>query len=339
MKHWHVTDHATARVALGHPDLSRSPHLRQADDPLEQHVLNLDGEAHARMRAALAAALDASLPAAVAAVRSRAAQLLAGFDGEVDVAARFARPLVLHLLDHVLDLTGGDERELLWWHTVALDMEARRADTVEIHRRVGDLVARRRAEPGPDVISRLAADELPVEQVIATVWFAFDAGYVNTVNFLGLSLLALAAAPAEYAWLRAHPHAVPGAVDELLRFAEPSGRASMRVAARDTEVGDVPVPASTTVWIHRAAANRDPARFPGGNRLDLQRPVGGSLAFGAGRHFCLGAELVRACADLTLVALIQIVAELAPTPRTPLDWDFPAALPLTVRPVRPAMSD
>jgi cytochrome P450 len=273
--------------------------------------------------------------------------LLARLDGEVDVAGHFARPLVLGLLDEVLGLSdpaddsdrGPDGTELAWWHEAALAMEGRGADTAAIAGRVRSLLERRRTDSPRGVFAALGAGGLPDDVAIATAFFAFDAGYVNTVNFLGLALLALARFPDQYQWLRAHPHAVPGAVDELLRFAEPPARASMRVAAQDVQVGVLEIAAGTTVWISRARANRDPARFPGGERLDLARPAAGSLAFGAGPHYCLGAGLVRAVADLTLLALLDRVEELAPTPRTPATWDFADPLPLAVRPLRPTMSD
>lgn len=335
----HVTDHATARAALTCPALTRAPEVRGATDPLERHVLNLEGEEHERARTAVAAALDEALPSVLPAARARAVHLLAGLAGEVDVAGHFVRPFVLTLLDDLLGLSDAEGEGLEWWHGAALAMEGRGVDTGAVAGRVRDLVERRRADPRPGVVSTLAAAGLAEEVTVATVFFAFDAGYVNTVNFLGLALLALARFPEQYRWLRTRPDAVPGAVDELLRFAEPPARASMRVAARDVRVGDLDIAAGTTVWISRARANRDPARFPGGDRLELGRPASGSLAFGAGAHYCLGAGLVRAVADLTLLASIDRIEALEPTSGTPASWDFADPLPLRVRPVRPVMSD
>ncbi len=328
-----VTGYAAARTALTHPDLSRAGAIGDPPEPLALHVLNLEGADHRRVRTAVAAAVERRTPDVLPLVAPTAGRLLTGLDGEVDLAGAFVRPHVLLVLDALLGLAD-DERELGGWHDCALALEAM-PDLVphpEIERRVRDLVARRRGSGRGDVVSLLAdGSELAAGELVATVFFLLSAGYVNTVNVLGLSLLALAREPDQYAWLREHPDAVSTASEELLRIAEPRGRASLRIATRDLDLGGVPVAAGATVWVHRGRADHDPARFPDPDRLDLRRGAG-SLAFGAGAHYCLGASLVRTILDLTLLAVVERVAELRPTRRTPPNWDFPDELPLMVVP-------
>jgi cytochrome P450 len=92
---------------------------------------------------------------------------------------------------------------------------------------------------------------------------------------------------------------------------------------------DVPVPAGTPVSLILAAANRDPARFPGPDRYDLYRSGPGHLAFGSGAHFCAGKWFARAQIAIMLETLLDALPDLrlaeVPTFR---GWEFraPAAV-------------
>ena len=96
----------------------------------------------------------------------------------------------------------------------------------------------------------------------------------------------------------------PAAVEELLRF-DSSVQVARRVVLRDTVIAGVPVAAGQRVIVCLGAANRDPARFADPDRLDLARSDGGSLSFGGGIHYCLGAPLARLEAQVALPALIR----------------------------------
>ncbi|MDQ0990282.1 cytochrome P450 [Streptomyces sp. V3I7] len=76
-------------------------------------------------------------------------------------------------------------------------------------------------------------------------------------------------------------------------------------------IGEVTVPAGETAWVSLSAANRDPARFPDPDRLDLGRDTSGHLALGHGIHYCLGAPLARAETEIALAALLERFPDLA----------------------------
>jgi cytochrome P450 len=65
------------------------------------------------------------------------------------------------------------------------------------------------------------------------------------------------------------------------------------------------VPAGEWVIIALPSANRDPARFPGPDRLDLGRDTSGHVAFGHGIHYCLGAPLARMETAVALSTLLD----------------------------------
>ena len=83
------------------------------------------------------------------------------------------------------------------------------------------------------------------------------------------------------------------AVEESLRL-EPPVALQPRTAPRGAVLGGVDIPAGAWVLFGIASANRDAAVFEAPDRFDLDRPKQGSLAFGAGTHFCLGSHLARA---------------------------------------------
>ena len=312
--------------------LTRSAAVLDPASPLTTHVLNLEGAAHRAVRAAVSNALDACTSAVLPLVRPTAAALLDRLDGEVDLAAAFVRPFTLTIVDALIGLAD-DDAQLKWWHDAAIALETGlRPDGPSVLRdRIAQLVAARVTAPRLDVISQLSGvPGLGEDELHATIFFAFSAGYVNTANFLGRSLIALAAHPDQFGWLREHPDGVSDAVEELLRYSDPPGRASMRVAARDTTVAGNAVVAGTVVHVFRSRANRDAARFSRPDDLDLRRKGRSALAFGAGAHYCAGAGLVRSVADLALLTLAEHVRAIDIVPRTNLAWDFPDELWLAV---------
>jgi cytochrome P450 len=108
------------------------------------------------------------------------------------------------------------------------------------------------------------------------------------------------------------PSLLLAAVEELLRFTNPVNHATDRFTTEDLPIGDVVVPAGEWVLIASSSANRDPARFPDPDRLDLCPDTGGRVAFGYGVHYCLGAPPARMEAEVALGALLARFPGLSP---------------------------
>lgn len=119
------------------------------------------------------------------------------------------------------------------------------------------------------------------------------AGHDTTSSVIGGGLLALLDAPDQLALLRAEPALVHQAADELIRYVSPV-KHFMRTCRRPFTLGEVTLQPGEHLLLSYASANRDETVFPDPERLDIRRENAASqLAFGFGRHFCLGAHLAR----------------------------------------------
>jgi len=122
--------------------------------------------------------------------------------------------------------------------------------------------------------------------------------------FLASAWLALLTHSEQMELLRASPGLMPGAIDELLRYAGPA-RAQLRRATRPVQIGGCAIGIGDYAALMLADANRDPTRFRDPDRLDLFRDAAGHLAFGAGPHACVGAPLIRAAAGAATAAFVE----------------------------------
>jgi hypothetical protein len=143
-----------------------------------------------------------------------------------------------------------------------------------------------------------------------------QAGHETTADLTSMGTLALLRQRDQLELLRSEPQLMRPAVEELIRY-DTSVQISQRVTHQDVRLGDVTVPEGDVFVVLNGAANRDPARFPAPDRLDLRRPDNAHLGFGLGRHVCLGASLARAEVQVALAAVVQRLPnlELAADPR------------------------
>jgi cytochrome P450 len=111
-----------------------------------------------------------------------------------------------------------------------------------------------------------------------------------------MSFVMLCHHPSEMDRLRQEPGLIPGAVEEMLRWVQFAGSGNIplaRVTREEVRLGGVTIPEGETVLPLMSVANRDPAAFDDPDRLDLCRAPKPHIAFGAGAHHCLGAQLAR----------------------------------------------
>jgi cytochrome P450 len=119
------------------------------------------------------------------------------------------------------------------------------------------------------------------------------AGTETSTAAIAGTMLYGARSPELQAQVRAEPALIPSLVEEGLRLTAPA-QGLFRTATTDAEVGGVPIAEGQHLFLHYAAANRDPARFEQPLAFRLDRPDKRHLTFGRGPHVCVGAPLARA---------------------------------------------
>ncbi len=171
-----------------------------------------------------------------------------------------------------------------------------------------DLVAAKRARPGDDMLSVLIAardegDRLSEGELISFCIVLLAGGYGTTADRLAGLVHLLLEQPGRYRLLCREPERIPGAVEELLRYAQATVGANLRVATRDVLLGGVKITEGEAVIALTSSANHDEDVYTEPALLDLTRAAPAHLAFGHGAHFCVGAQLARVQLQEALAAL------------------------------------
>ncbi|MBL7552923.1 cytochrome P450 [Frankia sp. AgB1.9] len=170
--------------------------------------------------------------------------------------------------------------------------------TVEMALYAAGFAARRRTEPpSEDLTSLLLAGDFGGRTMSDLDYGSFfvqlvTAGNDTTQTMLSAGLSALLDHPDQLAALRADRALIPGAVEEILRWANPLHH-FRRTALADTELAGRQIRAGDRLATYFTAANRDEAVFDNPDAFDIGRSPNRHLSFGKGEHFCLGAHLAR----------------------------------------------
>jgi len=173
--------------------------------------------------------------------------------------------------------------------------------------------------PGDDLLSQLvmARDQgegLTERELRSTAGLVLAAGFETTVNLLGNGIALLSGNPDQLGVLRDDPSLWPNAVSEVLRYDSPV-LLTGRQATQDVEIAGTPVPADTRIVTVLAGANRDPEVFDDPDTFDVTRAnAEDHLAFGAGRHYCLGASLARMEGEIGLRSVFERFPDLKVLP-------------------------
>jgi cytochrome P450 len=137
----------------------------------------------------------------------------------------------------------------------------------------------------------------------------FIAANDTTVGMLAGGVNELLAHPEQFADLRADRSLLPGAVEEILRYANPL-HYFRRTAMTDLEIGGQQISAGQKVALYYTSANRDEAVFADPQRFDIRRSPNPHLSFGLGEHYCLGVHLARLEGRVFLGELLDAFASI-----------------------------
>ncbi len=244
--------------------------------------------------------------------------------GTHHVLRDFASPLSVRLIADVLGTMPGDETRLERWsesffylfnaipsHEVREELDQA---LTEFRAYLRPLVAERTARPRDDLVSRLAAQAsggggLTEAQVVDNCMLLFADGLENVDRAIGNAIYALLEHPGELRKLRANPASMSAAVDECLRFESPAQYIG-RIAGEDVDLSGVTISAGSAVLLALGSANRDPEAFERPDSLDIMRSPNPHLAFGRGRHSCIGGPLVELQMREALDCLLRAVPDM-----------------------------
>lgn len=266
---------------------------------------------------------------------------------EIDFVRDFAEPLPITVIAELLGVPAQDRNRFKSWSTVLgtlLDPVASPFGLKELEASFGDmseyfqsLFDARRKEPRDDLMSALVSaedggDSLSSQELLSVCALILGAGHETTTNLLGNAVVALLRNPGERKRLTDDPGLIDSAVEEFLRYDSPV-QATDRIARKNCEIGGIEITSGRPVVLLLGAGNRDPEIFEDPNRLDLGREDNRHLSFSQGVHFCLGAQLARAEAQIALNSFLARYPGFKGDPDPP-SWRSsivlrgPAALPL-----------
>ncbi|WP_320668997.1 cytochrome P450 [Patulibacter defluvii] len=179
-----------------------------------------------------------------------------------------------------------------------------------------EVVARKRREPGDDLISDIIeGGTLDDEEIVGLLVLLFVAGVETTESMISTGVFALLTHPDQLALLRSDPTLMKPAVEELMRYLTVFNVGALtRTATDDVELDGVTIERGSWVSVSLLGANRDGERFPRPDELDLRRGGKGQIGFGHGVHVCSGQHLARLELRVGLSRLFERFPELALAP-------------------------
>ncbi|MCX2730181.1 cytochrome P450 [Saccharopolyspora sp. NFXS83] len=324
---WLLTRHADVRRMLGDadtfrsgwgpedlPDGRRDP--RQLSGDRSGNLLALDPPDHTRLRRMLTPEFT------VRRMRRLEPRIVEIVDGHLDaleahgppadLVAHYALPIPSLVICELLGVPAEDQAEFQERTNRQLDTTAPEDEKVELSRQslsyMNGLVERARQAPGEDLIGMLVRDHdaaLTNAELVGIANLLLVAGHETTSNMLGLGTLALLRHPEQLRLVRDDPDAVPGAVEELLRWLSVVNSGSPRMATRDVEFEGSTIRRGDLVSFNLPAANRDPRLLDDPDRLDVTRTASPHVGFGHGIHHCIGAPLARMEMRIAFPALLR----------------------------------
>ncbi|RZU53309.1 cytochrome P450 [Krasilnikovia cinnamomea] len=314
----------------------------------------LDPPRHTLLRAVVAQRFTAGM---IEDLRPRIERLAHSLTSELrrhdhaDLVEGFAAPLPILVISELLGIPAADRR---WIRAQALALQRanssrggdpdRRFSAAQSAARqllgyFSDEIGRRRRAPRRDLITHLVtadpsgAPPMTDDEIAATSIHLLTAGHETSTNLIGKAVLALLPRTGLCEQVRSGGLTLD-AVDELIRYDAPVQMVT-RWMREPLLVDGHEIPAGSRAVLVLGSANRDPAYVPDPDRLDLHRTAGRHLGFGLGIHYCLGAALARAEAQIGLTALFRDLPGLSlagpPAYADDLVFHGPSRVPIRTR--------
>lgn len=289
-----------------------------ADPP---DMLFLDDPDHHRLRSLVSAPFRAKrVESWRPAIREVVDSVLAGIEEpEFDLISRFAAPVPVVVIARMLGIDEKHHHRFKAWSDLvvltgfnpsptAQQMQQAKEAKEALDDFFHEQIEFRSANPGDDLISDMVRAEnegesLTHKEMVDQCRLLLVAGNVTTTDLIGNGVKALLDHPEQMDALRREPALIANAVEEVLRYDSPVTNTS-RVADRRLTVRSCPIEKGESLHLSLAGANRDPEAHPNPDTFDIQRGTIQHVAFGGGRHLCLGAHLARVEAQEAISGLL-----------------------------------
>ena len=233
--------------------------------------------------------------------------------GEADLIADYTKLYPFKIILRMLGLPEASEADVTRWALGMLDIQQNYEHAVRCSQEftafVQPILADRRTEPADDLISKLATEEvegdrLTDEEIMNFLKPPFLPAPTPPTSGSGTPSTACSPTPTNWSWFSAIWTAARWAAEEGLRWEAPVALLP-RHNPNPVVWHGIPIAADTPLIFAIVAANRDPESFDDPTRFDVRRRATGTLAFGFGQHFCLGAHLARAEMEVSLKVLLS----------------------------------
>lgn len=325
---WIVSRYDDVRTALMSDDFSTEPYWEMNGVMHGRSVNNMGGREHVKTRALVQPALRGkTFETRTRPIIHDHAQALVDEikgQGHADLVADYCNPLPLLVIRHILGLPDSDHEFFKRIYTDKHDYFYNFQNDPEITRKAFEavedfeeymyrMIPERRADPREDLVSELAhaevdGEKLSDEDIKSFLSLLLAGGAETTAATTASMFMNLLLNPAQLDAVRADRSLIPRAFAEAVRYAVPN-QIVPRKALKDVELSGGTVRAGDELLVFHGAANRDASKFERPDEFDIFRPeldpgkdfsnASFHMAFGRGRHFCVGAFLARHEAEIS----------------------------------------
>ncbi len=281
------------------------------DPGIDLMMINMDPPKHTRLRQIVSAGFHPRIIAYLeSAIRDIVTDIIdkVGPKGECDFVTEISAELPMAVICELAGVPKQDQHKIFEWTNTMIargedpeyspSIEHAMQAFMEIQAYASELTAKRRENPGDDLVSAIVTAEVDGEKLSDFEHAMFfimmmAAGNETTRNLVSGGMLALIQHPDQRQLLRNNPDLFPKAVEEMLRWVTPVHH-FIRTLRDDLELHGTTLKAGNKIALWYPSANRDPSIFRDPNTFDIARDPNPHVTFGGGGpHFCLGFSLAQ----------------------------------------------
>lgn len=340
---WVVSRHADVFEVSRRSDLWSAAQGVRPKVPVDMSLIALDDPEHTRQRRLINRGFTPRRVRDIAPhIRELAASIVDEVQarGEIDFVSDVAAHVPLIVICEMMGLDPAQRSQMYRWSDAMMGGDGHTGDDPELHQAAVafgefaemclELIADRHQSETDDLIGLLtrAHDEgglakdtksgdpdlygegtLQDDELLMFLALLLVAGNETTRNAISGGLIALSRFPAERDKLLADPTLIDSAVEEIIRWTTPV-MTFMRTCIEAHEVHGQRIEVGDRILMLYQSANRDDRVFAHPDDFVVDRTPNNHLAFGAGTHYCLGANLARLEVKLVFEELLTRLPDL-----------------------------